>query len=204
LQPGAAIINTASIQAYDLSEFLLDYATTKAGIVAFTKALSKQMIEKNVRVNAVASVPFRTALQPSGGQTQDKAQHSAFGGPGQPVEIVPVYVLLASLEASFVTGEVYGVTGGAGIDWAAGQCATDVTHSKRRPAAGPVEPRASMYDPLALPPNTSLSAEQSEKVGVIAIVEHTLGAVDTYRRLIMWRWIAPGRPGQALKRLFGD
>jgi NAD(P)-dependent dehydrogenase (short-subunit alcohol dehydrogenase family) len=46
LQPGAAIINTASIQAYDLSEFLLDYATTKAGIVAFTKALSKQMIEK--------------------------------------------------------------------------------------------------------------------------------------------------------------
>jgi hypothetical protein len=61
-----------------------------------------------------------------------------------------------------------------------------------------------MYDPLALPPNTSLSAEQSEKVGVIAIVEHTLGAVDTYRRLIMWRWIAPGRPGQALKRLFGD
>ncbi len=119
LQPGAAIINTASIQAYNPSEFLLDYATTKAGIVAFTKALSKQMIEKGVRVNAVAPGPFWTALQPSGGQTQDKVQHfgehSAFGRPGQPVEIAPVYVLLASQEASFITGEVYGVTGGARI-----------------------------------------------------------------------------------------
>jgi NAD(P)-dependent dehydrogenase (short-subunit alcohol dehydrogenase family) len=119
LKPGAAIINTASVQAYDPSESLLDYATTKAGIVAFTKALSKQLIKKGVRVNAVAPGPFWTALQPSGGQTQEKLQHfgeqSAFGRPGQPVEIAPVYVLLASQEASFITGEVYGVTGGAGI-----------------------------------------------------------------------------------------
>jgi NAD(P)-dependent dehydrogenase (short-subunit alcohol dehydrogenase family) len=119
LKPGAAIINTASVQAYEPSEGLLDYATTKAGIVAFTKALAKQMIKKGVRANAVAPGPFWTALQPSGGQTQEKVQHfgeqSQLGRPGQPVEIAPVYVLLASQEASFITGEVYGVTGGAGI-----------------------------------------------------------------------------------------
>ncbi|MGH7018736.1 MAG: SDR family oxidoreductase [Brevundimonas sp.] len=119
LSPGAAIITTASIQAYEPSDILLDYATTKAGIVAYTKALAKQMIEKGVRVNAVAPGPFWTVLQPSGGQPQEKVEqfgaHSAFGRPGQPVEIAPVYVLLASQEASFVTGEVWGVTGGAGI-----------------------------------------------------------------------------------------
>ena len=119
LAPGAAIINTASVQAYDPSESLLDYATTKAGIVAFTKALSKQLIKRGIRANAVAPGPFWTALQPSGGQTQDKVahfgEHSALGRPGQPVEIAPVYVLLASQEASYITGEVYGVTGGAGI-----------------------------------------------------------------------------------------
>ncbi|MDR6624524.1 SDR family oxidoreductase [Caulobacter segnis] len=119
LKPGASIINTASVQAYEPSEGLLDYATTKAGIVAFTKALAKQMIKKGVRANAVAPGPFWTALQPSGGQTQEKVQHfgeqSQLGRPGQPVEIAPVYVLLASQEASFITGEVYGVTGGAGI-----------------------------------------------------------------------------------------
>lgn len=119
LPPGAAIITTASVQAYEPSDILLDYATTKAGIVAYTKALAKQMIDKGVRVNAVAPGPFWTVLQPSGGQPQGKVEqfgaHSAFGRPGQPVEIAPVYVLLASQEASFVTGEVWGVTGGAGI-----------------------------------------------------------------------------------------
>jgi NAD(P)-dependent dehydrogenase (short-subunit alcohol dehydrogenase family) len=119
LKPGAAIINTASVQAFEPSQALLDYATTKAAIVAFTKALSKQMIERGVRVNAVAPGPFWTALQPSGGQTQEKVQHFGenvpMGRPGQPVEIAPIYVLLASQEASFVTGEVYGVTGGEGI-----------------------------------------------------------------------------------------
>jgi len=119
LPPGASIITTASIQAYEPSDILLDYATTKAGIVAYTKAMAKQLIEKGVRVNAVAPGPFWTVLQPSGGQPQEKVkkfgEHSAFGRPGQPVEIAPVYVLLASQEASFVTGEVWGVTGGAGI-----------------------------------------------------------------------------------------
>lgn len=119
LKPGAAIINTASIQGYQPSATLLDYAMTKAGIVDFSKGLAKQMIEHGVRVNAVAPGPFWTPLQPSGGQTQDKIEQ--FGSevplkrPGQPVEIAPVYVLLASQEGSYITGEVYGVTGGTGI-----------------------------------------------------------------------------------------
>jgi NAD(P)-dependent dehydrogenase (short-subunit alcohol dehydrogenase family) len=119
LKPGAAIINTTSIQAVDPSPGLLDYATTKAGILAFTKALSQQMMQYGVRVNGVAPGPFWTALQPSGGQTQEKVQHfgekTPYGRPGQPVEIAPVYVFLASQEASYVTGEIYGVTGGEGI-----------------------------------------------------------------------------------------
>lgn len=119
LPAGAAVITTASIQAYDPSAILLDYATTKAGIVAYTKALAKQLIEKGVRANVVAPGPFWTALQPSGGQPSEKVtrfgEHSAFGRPGQPVEIAPVYVLLASQEASYISGEVYGVTGGAGV-----------------------------------------------------------------------------------------
>ncbi|WP_417229539.1 SDR family oxidoreductase [Brevundimonas sp.] len=119
LKAGAAVITTASIQAYEPSAILLDYVTTKAAIVAYTKALSKQLIERGVRVNAVAPGPFWTVLQPSGGQPMDKVVHfgghSDLGRPGQPVEIAPVYVLLASQEASYITGEVYGVTGGAGI-----------------------------------------------------------------------------------------
>ena len=119
LPPGAAIINTTSIQAYDPSPTLLDYATTKAGIAAYTEALSKQLIEKGIRVNGVAPGPFWTPLQPSGGQTQEKVKEfgkqSAFGRPGQPVELAPIYVFLASQEASYVTGEIYGATGGKGI-----------------------------------------------------------------------------------------
>lgn len=119
LKPGAAIINTTSIQAYDPSESLIDYAMTKTAIVSFSKSLSKQLIEQGVRVNAVAPGPFWTALQPSGGQTQEKLEKFGsevpLGRPGQPVEIAPIYVLLASQEASYITGEVYGVTGGVGI-----------------------------------------------------------------------------------------
>ncbi|UXN72017.1 SDR family oxidoreductase [Devosia neptuniae] len=119
LPPGAAVITTTSIQAYEPSAHLLDYATTKAGIAAYTKALAEQLIEKGIRVNAVAPGPFWTVLQPSGGQFPEKVktfgQDSAFGRPGQPVELAPIYVLLASQEASFITGEVFGVTGGKGI-----------------------------------------------------------------------------------------
>ena len=117
LPPGASIINTASVQAYKPGEALLDYASTKATIVAFTKSLSQQMIKRGVRANVVAPGPFWTALQPSGGQTQEKVQkfgeEAAMGRPGQPVELAPVYVLLASQEASYITGEVYSATGGS-------------------------------------------------------------------------------------------
>lgn len=119
LPAGASVITTASVQAYDPSAILLDYATTKAGIVAYTKALAAQLIEKGIRANVVAPGPFWTPLQPSGGQPQEKVMQfgsqSEFGRPGQPVEIAPVYVLLASQEGSYITGEVYGVTGGAGV-----------------------------------------------------------------------------------------
>lgn len=119
LPPGASIINTASIQAYEPSAHLLDYATTKAGIVAYSKALAEQMIEKGIRVNVVAPGPFWTVLQPSGGQFPEKVEefgaNSAFGRPGQPVELSPIYVLLASQEGSYITGEVFGVTGGKGV-----------------------------------------------------------------------------------------
>jgi NAD(P)-dependent dehydrogenase (short-subunit alcohol dehydrogenase family) len=116
---GAAVITTASVQAYQPSAILLDYATTKAGIVAYTKALSKQLIERGIRANVVAPGPVWTVLQPSGGQPDEKVRNfgkdSDFGRPGQPVELAPVFVLLASQEASFINGEVYGVTGGKGI-----------------------------------------------------------------------------------------
>ena len=118
MKPGASIINTSSVQAYDPSKNLLDYAQTKAAQVAFTKALAKQVAEKGIRVNAVAPGPFWTPLQTSGGQPQDKIEKMGadvpLGRPGQPVEISPVYVLLASNESSYTTGQVYGASGGAG------------------------------------------------------------------------------------------
>ncbi len=116
LPAGATIINTASIQAYQPSESLLDYASTKAAIVAFTKSLAKQLASKGIRVNAVAPGPVWTPLQPSGGQPPEKIPEFGskvpLGRPAQPAELAPVYVLLASQESSFVTGETYGVTGG--------------------------------------------------------------------------------------------
>ena len=119
MPPGGSIVTTASIQAYEPSTTIMHYATTKAGIVAFTKALAEVLVEKGIRANAVAPGPFWTPLNPSGGSSQEKVQTfgqaSAFGRPGQPVEIAPVYVLLASQEGSYITGEVYGVTGGQGI-----------------------------------------------------------------------------------------
>jgi NAD(P)-dependent dehydrogenase (short-subunit alcohol dehydrogenase family) len=116
MPPGATIINTTSIQSYQPSPGLLDYASTKAAITAFTHGLAKQVAEKGIRVNAVAPGPVWTPLQPSGGQPQEKIV--VFGAevpmkrPGQPAELAPIYVVLASQESSFVTGEIYGVTGG--------------------------------------------------------------------------------------------
>lgn len=116
LPKGATIINTASIQSYVQSPTLLDYSSTKAAIVAFTKSLAKEVAADGIRVNAVAPGPIWTVLQPSGGQPDEKIPdfggHTPLGRPGQPAELAPIYVLLASQESSYVTGEVYGVTGG--------------------------------------------------------------------------------------------
>ncbi len=116
LKPGATIINTSSVQAYDPSASLLDYAQTKASIVSFTKSLAQQLAKKGIRVNAVAPGPYWTPLQASGGQPPEKVQkfgeEVSLGRPGQPAEIAPIYVLLASAESSFATGQVYGSTGG--------------------------------------------------------------------------------------------
>ncbi|MET0387722.1 MAG: SDR family oxidoreductase [Polyangiales bacterium] len=116
LAPGSSIINTASVQAYKPSAAIIDYATTKGAIVAFTKGLAPELIEKHgVRVNSVAPGPVWTPLIPQsyeGEKLENFGKQSPTGRPAQPVELAPPYVFLASDEASFVTGEVLGVTGG--------------------------------------------------------------------------------------------
>jgi NAD(P)-dependent dehydrogenase (short-subunit alcohol dehydrogenase family) len=116
---GASIITTASIQATHPSPSLLDYAPTKAAILAFTRALARQVAADGIRVNCVAPGPVWTPLQTSGGQPDKKiptfGTQTPMKRPGQPVEMAPLYVLLASQESSYVTGEVYGATGGLEI-----------------------------------------------------------------------------------------
>ena len=116
LPKGASIITTSSIQAYQPSPHLLDYAATKAAILNYSRGLAKQVAEKGIRVNIVAPGPIWTALQISGGQTQDKipqfGQKTPMKRAGQPAELAPVYVYLASQESSYVTAEVHGVCGG--------------------------------------------------------------------------------------------
>lgn len=118
LPRGASIINTSSVQAYKPSDILLDYAQTKAAIVAFTKALAQQLGEEGIRVNAVAPGPYWTALQVCGGQPQEKIKQfgasAPLGRPGQPVEIAPLYVTLASAESSYTSGQVWCSDGGTG------------------------------------------------------------------------------------------
>jgi NAD(P)-dependent dehydrogenase (short-subunit alcohol dehydrogenase family) len=116
LPVGASIINTTSVQAYDPSPTLLDYASTKAAINAFTKGLGVQLAPRGIRVNAVAPGPIWTPLQVSDGQPKDalpKFGHNVpLGRAGQPVELAPAYVFLASAESSYVVGETLNVNGG--------------------------------------------------------------------------------------------
>jgi len=113
---GAVIINTTSIQAYQPSPGLLDYAATKAAIANFTHNLAQQLVEKGIRVNGIAPGPIWTPLQPSHGQPMEKltkfGEQSPLGRAGQPAELAPAYVFLASQESSYITGEIIGVTGG--------------------------------------------------------------------------------------------
>jgi NAD(P)-dependent dehydrogenase (short-subunit alcohol dehydrogenase family) len=115
MTPGSSIVNTSSIQAYEPNPTLLPYAMTKGAIVNFTKGLSKMVMKKGIRVNSVAPGPVWTPLIPS---TLPKEKTKNFGGDtpferaAQPAELAPLYVFLASEESSYVTGEVFGATGG--------------------------------------------------------------------------------------------
>lgn len=120
LEPGSAIITTTSVQSFNPSIPLIDYAATKGAISNFTVTLSKYFADKGVRVNGVAPGPIWTPLQLDQGQPDgaipEFGQDSPLGRAGQPVELAPVYVLLASNEASYITGQIYGVTGGQSIN----------------------------------------------------------------------------------------
>ncbi len=115
LQPGDSIINTTSVTAYRGSQELVDYSSTKGAITAFTRSLSKQLAEKGIRVNAVAPGPIWTPLIPA---TFDEEKVASFGQqvpmkrPGQPSEVGPAYVFLASEDASYFTGQVLHPNGG--------------------------------------------------------------------------------------------
>jgi NAD(P)-dependent dehydrogenase (short-subunit alcohol dehydrogenase family) len=115
---GGAIINTSSVQATSPSAQLLDYATTKAGIVNFTRGLAASVAERGIRVNSVAPGPIWTPLIPATmppEKVEKFGQETPLGRPGQPAELAPAYVFLASAEASYITGEVIAVTGGTPV-----------------------------------------------------------------------------------------
>lgn len=119
LKPGAVIIGTSSVQATDPSADLYDYAQTKAATTSYVRSLAKQLAPKGIRVNGVAPGPIWTPLQVSGGATQEKlkkfGEESPMGRPGQPAELASIYVQLASSDASYATGQIYGAAGGGGM-----------------------------------------------------------------------------------------
>ena len=117
LVPGSTIVNTTSIQAYQPSPTLVDYASTKAAINTFTKGLAQQVASRGIRVNAVAPGPIWTPLQVSDGQPKEAlpefGKSTPLGRAGQPTELAPAYVFLTSSESSYVLGETLAVTGGS-------------------------------------------------------------------------------------------
>ncbi|PKM06543.1 SDR family oxidoreductase [Stutzerimonas kunmingensis] len=119
LGKGASIINTTSVTAYKGSPQLLDYSATKGAITAFTRSLSMNLAERGIRVNGVAPGPIWTPLIPS---TFDADEVAEFGSntpmkrPGQPAEVAPAYVYLASSDAAYVSGQVIHVNGGTVVN----------------------------------------------------------------------------------------
>ncbi|WP_410221195.1 SDR family oxidoreductase [Pedobacter sp.] len=118
LKPGSVIIATTSVQATDPSPDLYDYAQTKAATTNYVRSLAKQLANKGIRVNGVAPGPIWTALQVSGGATQEKlvkfGGDTPLGRPGQPAELASIYVQLAANDASYASGQIYGAAGGGG------------------------------------------------------------------------------------------
>ncbi|MFF0277769.1 SDR family oxidoreductase [Streptomyces sp. NPDC004330] len=110
---GGSVINTASVQGYQPSPHLLDYAMTKSAIVSFTHGLAQMLAERGIRVNAVAPGPVWTPLIPATMPDATKfGEQSPLGRPAQPVEMAPAFVFLASDQASYITGEIVNATGG--------------------------------------------------------------------------------------------
>ncbi|WP_394554170.1 SDR family oxidoreductase [Agromyces sp. MMS24-JH15] len=115
MQPGSSIITTTSIQGFDPSSRLVDYAMTKAALVAFTKALAEELGPRGIRVNAVAPGPIWTPLIPATGWPEhlpEFGKDTPLGRAGQPAELAGAYVYLASDDASYVSGAILPVTGG--------------------------------------------------------------------------------------------
>ena len=118
IPPGGSIITSSSVQAFSPSPHLLDYATTKGGIVTFTKGLAAQLAEKGIRVNSVAPGPVWTPLIPAtipGDHLGDFGAQTPLGRAAQPAEMAPFYVFLASGESGYMTAQVLGATGGTPI-----------------------------------------------------------------------------------------
>ena len=119
LKGGASIINTTSVTAYRGHETLLDYSTTKGAIVSFTRSLSQMLAKKKIRVNAVAPGPIWTPLIPSTfpkDHVAEFGQDTPLGRPGQPDEVAPAFIFLASQDASYITGQTIHVNGGEVIN----------------------------------------------------------------------------------------
>ncbi|AKT37284.1 SDR family oxidoreductase [Chondromyces crocatus] len=115
MKEGSTVINVSSIQAYQPSAEILDYATTKGAIVTFSKGLAQSLIERGIRVNTVAPGPVWTPLVIQSFDAEKNAEFgkdSPMGRPAQPGELAPAFVFLASNESSYINGEVLGVTGG--------------------------------------------------------------------------------------------
>jgi NAD(P)-dependent dehydrogenase (short-subunit alcohol dehydrogenase family) len=120
LKQGAAIVNCTSVTMYQGSKELLDYSSTKGAITAFTRSLSENLIEKGIRVNAVAPGPIWTPLNPMGGASPDKIAHfgenTPMGRPGQPNEVAPSFLFLACEDASYMSGQVLHPNGGTVVN----------------------------------------------------------------------------------------
>jgi NAD(P)-dependent dehydrogenase (short-subunit alcohol dehydrogenase family) len=120
LPAGSAIVNCTSVTMYKGAPQLLDYSATKGAITAFTRSLSQNLVEKGIRVNAVAPGPIWTPLNPQGGADPEKVRHfgedTPMGRPGEPNEVAPAFLFLACADGSYMTGQVLHPNGGTVVN----------------------------------------------------------------------------------------